>query len=415
MRALCSLSLLLLAGCPRAHDGDADSGAGRDAARPDVASGADTGRAAERGNAFLLLSEPGPGRVLVVRRERDGSETARVEARLEEGVRPAGLVANADGSAALLHSVRVEGRLTRNDTLLLEFASRSVTSVNGILAEAGCAPLTLLSHVEWLPSGQEFLIDCEDRVLRRTLAGATTSTEVAYAGTLPDGRLIGVREGMPVFVDVAGEVGDAIPLDETPRVLLTYTGAGEGFIDLTYLDGDAVGIADVRWRNLEDTERELLIDRRSPYALPSHPSPAGSFFVYQNEGMAPVGAVELWSRAGRVTLPDEAARCGTRTPGVPSVAWSVRGTALLGCAEDVWQIDAAGEARLVSVADLVDATWSPDGEEALLEGEAESVPRWRVLDAATGAVSEVDVPEGTVRVAWAQRAWEPMCLTAVCW
>lgn len=226
--------------------------------------------------------------------------------------------------------------------------------------------------------------------------------------------MLALRDESIVFVDATGEPGDVLPLDAS-RVLVTYTEGGNGFIDFEYV-GD-VGIGSLRWRNLADTERELLIESRTPYALTYHPSPNGFFFVYHNEDMSTPGVVELWSRAGRARLAAETARCTPVAPDpVPSVTWSQSGTAFLWCVEGAWLIDAAGGSRLASVETRVlsDAVWSPEGDEILLEA-FDGSRQWQVFDLVSGGSTELDVPEGTLRVVWSERAWKPECLTAVCW
>lgn len=148
MRAfLLSLASLAFVGCGSSHSvgemADAATDAGSDSERDSTVDVADSG---VMRSGFLIVAEPAPGRALVVRRERDGTETARLEVRVEEGEHPVGLVPNTNGTSAFLHTHRTEGGLSRGDTYLLQFETGSVSSLHAIALEAGCGLLTVLAY-----------------------------------------------------------------------------------------------------------------------------------------------------------------------------------------------------------------------------------------------------------------------------
>ena len=159
-----------------------------------------------------------------MRRERDGTETGRVEVPVEDSNRW-NVVPNAEGSAALVFT-RGPGLMPPPwRTYLLRFEDASVSSVDDLARDVGCAPLVAESRVGWLPSGREFFVECDDSTLRSTLAGVTTSADFRYVGTLPDGRFLGRgRDDRIAFVS-ATESGKMSCRLRTPVVSCSPTPA----------------------------------------------------------------------------------------------------------------------------------------------------------------------------------------------
>lgn len=323
-----------------------------------------------------------------------------------------GIIANHEGTAAIVTTHVIDGGIARGERYLVNFETDESLGLHSHAEVAGgdaCFYFDLFSRVRWSVTG-DILIECVDQFVRTTTDGDTSVVPFRYIGEVNDGRvLVGDEAGSLFFVSDEGAPLESVA--STGRELHSWAAPGIIELEVDYME--AVAIVEVRWRDLDGSTSELIVGQRDSYTLLSNPSPNASFFVFQSLDSRTPGTLELWSRSGQSDLPlDLASSCTPGHLGTPQMTWSAAGDALVRCQEGIWELSANGDVQRF---DLSQRYYKMDYNQlsdlVLLEDEG----GWQVLDTGSGEVTELALEGEPAAVHWASSVWLPSCLTAACW